>query len=797
MVNIVATLRDPSGNLYVSALVTASFVPAPGSTTLSLASGSVFQTFATAEADSFGNLSMQLMGLDAITPAGGSWSFSVLNITRTIGFTMVTTAVVGSNVDLTAQFQAAAAPLIPNTSFTGVGTINFIEGAAPAGVAGRDLLWADSGAHRLKANNNNTGATPLATFTDNLSVFAAGGAIAPASFNGLAIVMADQFASVQAAINALPAGGGVVDARSPNVNLTMGAIDTGSNTKIVTLLLGPFTYTFTQITVRQGFNILGAGLINTTLQNVGTNANPAFVIPQVNNNEIIFHWSDFQVLALVGNTSQDGIFFDGSSLTNAGVELSTFTNLQLTGFKGAGIHLKSTLDGVSGSVGAIQGLTFNNVTSIRPTGATGATQNALRIEGGCGQIEFINCWFTGASNDTGTNVFSGTTGTQAPYSIHWHGTTNQNGFGYTFDGGTSITVDNDHLENLKGVYNLANTSQLLVGVNIKTPHINGNVGINAGAGYIVNVQNTVVNCDALLDTPLIYSTPDKLVNNQAGNNASIKVINARTFNSSTPTNVYATVSVTGTLAPAATVDLKSWDSVQATASGTSITTIKSTKSPGETVTIYAIGGTIQFATGGNLSLGGNTSPLIVPANDSVTFMRVDAGTPAFILVAYSRGTNALINTVATGAGSGNNINLLDSQGTLGNVTGNGTDQTLYTFTIPANDIQAGKGFRVRCLVTSNNAVAVTYKLTLGATTLTTIANSSAVENDGFCLEVFNNAGVQNAQTGIIQAITNVTPVNASTTSAENLANATTIKITANEANPNTVTPKKWFVELIQ
>jgi hypothetical protein len=150
-----------------------------------------------------------------------------------------------------------------------------------------------------------------------------------------------------------------------------------------------------------------------------------------------------------------------------------------------------------------------------------------------------------------------------------------------------------------------------------------------------------------------------------------------------------------------------------------------------------------------------------------------------------------------GAGSGNSVTLLNSQDTLGNVTGNGTDQTLYTFTIPANMVQAGKGFRVRAIFQSNNAVAVTYKIIVGTTTLSTVPNSSASEFDEFSLELFNNAGVQNAQTGIVRVVVGTVSAVASTASAENFANAIAVKITANEANPNTVTPRKWFVELIQ
>lgn len=456
------------------------------------------------------------------------------------------------------------------------------------------------------------------------------------SRNGLAVVYADQFANVQAAITALPSTGGIVDATSPNTNLTLGALDTGSNTKIVTLLLGPYTYTFTQIIVRQGFNIVGAGTLDTLLNNNGTNANPAFVIPQVNNNIITIHWSDFTVNGLSGNTSQDGIFFDGSTLTNAGVAYSTFINLIFLGFNGSGIHLKATQNGVSGSVGAIQGNTFINVQSTRPNGATGATQNALRIEGACGQNSFWNCWFLGTTNDTGTNVFVGTSGTSNPYSIHFKDCTNQNGFAYTIDGANSVTTQNDHFENIKGCYNLLTSSQLFVGLNFRTPYINSNVGVNAGNGYIVNIPNTVTNGDVVLDTPHIFSTPDNVIKNTAGNACSVNVLLPRTFNSASPTNVYVSSGVTGVLNPAATVDLKSWTSVQVNASATSITTFKNTLMPGGIVTLYATGGTIQFASGGNLSLGNQSSPFILQAGDSATFIRVDAGASAFVLVGFSQ-----------------------------------------------------------------------------------------------------------------------------------------------------------------
>ena len=58
---------------------------------------------------------------------------------------------------------------------TGAGglTLTGTEGTAPSGVTGSDIIWADSTAHRWKANSNNGGATTVAMFSDPLSVFAA------------------------------------------------------------------------------------------------------------------------------------------------------------------------------------------------------------------------------------------------------------------------------------------------------------------------------------------------------------------------------------------------------------------------------------------------------------------------------------------------------------------------------------------------------------------------------------------------------------------------------------------------
>lgn len=164
------------------------------------------------------------------------------------------------------------------------------------------------------------------------------------------------------------------------------------------------------------------------------------------------------------------------------------------------------------------------------------------------------------------------------------------------------------------------------------------------------------------------------------------------------------------------------------------------------------------------------------------------------------GQGTINNMALTGAASSNSVTLLSSQDILGNVTGNGTDKILYTFTIPANTVQAGKGVRLKAWVLTNNSVAVSYKVIVGATTLFTVSSSSgAGATVAFTVDMFNNQGTQAAQTYGTLVIDNVTVAasNANATSTENFANAITVSVTANEAASNTVTPRKFILELIQ
>ncbi|MBZ5508493.1 MAG: hypothetical protein LAO78_23800 [Acidobacteriia bacterium] len=167
-------------------------------------------------------------------------------------------------------------------------------------------------------------------------------------------------------------------------------------------------------------------------------------------------------------------------------------------------------------------------------------------------------------------------------------------------------------------------------------------------------------------------------------------------------------------------------------------------------------------------------------------------------VATLSGSQTLTNKVLNGAGSGNSVNLLDFQGPLSPITGDSTDHTMFSYVIPANTIQTGKGISIKCVFQhTTGSSSVTYKLILGSTTLFSIgdAGTSLITTDA---EMFAN-GNQTTQVGSIHGSdgATITINNLLTSGAENLANALTLKWTFNVANTNAVTPSLFVVKLIQ
>lgn len=207
---------------------------------------------------------------------------------------------------------------------------------------------------------------------------------------------------------------------------------------------------------------------------------------------------------------------------------------------------------------------------------------------------------------------------------------------------------------------------------------------------------------------------------------------------------------------------------------------------------------IEMAGGKSIIFDGATS-----GTTSVLPQAVASGTltlPAATDTLVGRATaDTLTNKTLTGASSGNSVSLLFYQGATGNITGNSTDETVFTYTLPANTLGIGKGIRVKWAVVLNNAVSCTFKLFFGSNSRS-FTDSANTQKTGELL-VFNN-GATNVQSAYdFPTISNNTILTNQWGDRGALAIDTTapvvIKMTANLASPNTVTGLLFVVELLQ
>lgn len=424
------------------------------------------------------------------------------------------------------------------------------------------------------------------------------------------ILFADQFAEgVPAAVNACPTNGCVIYAVSPSVNLNLGTIDPGS--KVITIYLGPYTYTVSQITLRGGLKIIGMGGTQTILQSVNGN-NPVFVLPQANYVRAVnVTLSGFHLKGSAGNVSEDGFFLDTSSTFSSGLWYSTFNDIYMDGFAGIALHIK----GPANSFAALtQWVLFNNVIVFRTPGGG----NALRLEGGVFELRFVNCQFDGNAVGDGVNVYIGGLGSGIggyPWSITFEGLVSQTAAtAVQIDGALNLTFHESHHELLSGGYQINYTHNIpTLGLTISDSSFSGNVGTNNGSGYILNVTTTRASQINFTHNQIL-GTPDSIVNST--NLASVVYQD----NGSSGTTVPVTSGITTQLSPAATVDIQGVHTVGMNSSTTPITTIQSSLGPGETITFFALQGPFTFAPGGNINLMGATS---VTVNGSITFVRND------------------------------------------------------------------------------------------------------------------------------------------------------------------------------
>jgi len=584
---VTAQVQDSSGTFYINCTGSASFVgqnSSPGAGPY-LLGGSVFQTVLPFNCDASGNMKLSVPDNNQISPNPSQWRFSICSTTGYVGGmlcfnTLVT--ITGTTQDITSNLSAVA----PILTVSGGGNVNL------------------SSPPKIGNVTPNTGAFTATTLK---------------SLNS-AILFADRYTDVQTAISSsdCPATGCVVDARSSNVNLALAAIDPG--TKAITLLLGPYGYTFTQITLRPNFHIYGqasgAPTSGTYLTSIASAATPGIVIPQ--GNGLAANYVDMADIRFIGQAGSTADGFDANctnaGFTNYGLWYSTFRRLTFTGWGHYSLRLRCHPNDASA---ANQFLTFQDIQLYRPN-TSGS--RSLSVEGYAGQIIFDNVETDGASTGTGTNIYLGTTGTFGPTGANFRQNTNQGGaVGVQIGGATNITFDTTYWGATQIPYLITQDGSLVngsTGINIIHQYFDGGSGINAGSGALLQVSTTLANVNFCENN---YGNPDNVI--IGTQQAWVNTANCGDF-SSVSKNKTTNITQT-TFLPAATIDIKNYHTVSLSNSATSITTINSSLLPGDIVTFTVGAGSAQFAAGGNISLGSVSSPLVVNSGDSVMFMESD------------------------------------------------------------------------------------------------------------------------------------------------------------------------------
>ena len=141
------------------------------------------------------------------------------------------------------------------------------------------------------------------------------------------------------------------------------------------------------------------------------------------------------------------------------------------------------------------------------------------------------------------------------------------------------------------------------------------------------------------------------------------------------------------------------------------------------------------------------------------------------------------------------------QGITAQLTGNGADQTIYSASLPAGTFGVGQGLKCFARWThSSTSTAVTYKWTLGGTTVAYGSLTSGSQNFGSDIEIYTVSSLSSQVINVSAIIGGTTilagPSNGNSGS-ENLANASTIKFTFNMPNTDWVKGASFYCQAVQ
>jgi len=228
------------------------------------------------------------------------------------------------------------------------------------------------------------------------------------------------------------------------------------------------------------------------------------------------------------------------------------------------------------------------------------------------------------------------------------------------------------------------------------------------------------------------------------------------------------------------------------------------------IAVYSSGGT-NCATG-TLQLTVDNFPGNVFSSSGAVFPGSSSGTTTVKASATASGTltlpaatdtlvgkattDTLTNKTLTGASSGNSVNLLTAIDSSTAITGTGAAANLFSWSLPANSMQAGKGLQIAVAAThGTGSASVSYAFNFGSCNIP--IGSGTGNAEAWIITLRNKAGVTNAQTySVLGAISSV-PAAAGGTCAIDTTTSQTLTVTFNVANTDTVMPQQMVETQIQ
>jgi hypothetical protein len=436
-----------------------------------------------------------------------------------------------------------------------------------------------------------------------------------------------KFGTVDKRIYVSKTGSDANDGLAPGgAKLTIGAALTalagGAGGEII---LGVGTW-IEEFTLTDGLRIRGSGKALTIIKAVSGSTNAGAIMSPVAAPIQNIVLEDF-TLQGNGNAGQSGLYFPqgtASIAPGAGAWYGLFRRVVVKGFALHQIWLQG---------GSTNGLNPHQFLTFQQVAATGvAAGYALFLTGQVGQVDFYNCEFDGPGMGSGgTNIrlnreCSDTLGAtivtdEHPYAINFYTLTSQsNDLAVYIDRASPALFVGPYFEN---IYRAITCVQSSV-VRIISPIFANAAYKGDSTGYGVSTASSAV---ARVMGPLFTGNVETSFKNAGGS----LLVDGDFESTSNP----VTSGMTLQQGNSTTISLGTAKTHYLNSGASAVNTINAKCVPGDVVYLKAFGGSVNFATGGNLSLGSRTSPVTLPQNAWATFVRQDLGGTAWELISTS------------------------------------------------------------------------------------------------------------------------------------------------------------------